>query len=173
MERKYTEVDPKQANILPGAIWFPFTPEFKRTAQAPDRRLSSDLSNQREKSLTSLEAILEGNDEDEFSLKLKQYFAAREGIPREIYLTFKFALTRLESRNPKMAEIIRKRYQEGKTLREIGDEYRDTRENIRQIESRALRILKGILLGRIRSDLTIPLPRRGKKRTEDSDAGKV
>lgn len=46
----------------------------------------------------------------------------------------------LEGRQP---EVIRKRYQEGRTLAAIGDDYGVTGEVIRQMESKALRALRG------------------------------
>ena len=75
------------------------------------------------------------------------------------------ALAMLERRNPKMVDIIKKIYQQGKTLEEVGEDYGDTRENIRQLKKRGLMFLRNIMLGRIKSDLSIPIQRGHKKKS--------
>lgn len=61
---------------------------------------------------------------------------------KETKITLEQALAELEKSNPRMASIIRQRYEEGRTLTEIGQEYGFTKQAIYQIEEKALEKLR-------------------------------
>ena len=79
-------------------------------------------------------------------------------------------MDRLASRYPKMAEIVIKKHKEGKTYEEIGKDYGNIGQNIEKLEKKAMKILKGILFGRVKSDLSIPKQRKTKKPTKNSES---
>jgi len=113
--------------------------------------------------LVFLEEIVGENEEEDLPAKLKQYFAIHLDDKEEIYAEIEQALSRLESRNPKMAGIIRKRYQKGKNDVEIAKDYGDTRQNIHSLRKKAEGIIRNIISRRIKSDLSIPIEKSMKR----------
>ena len=93
--------------------------------------------------IISLDELLEEKDEENLPLKLKQFLGKDANLDAKIYI--RKALALLEETDKKKADIIRKRFFMDKTLEEVSDEYGQTRENIRQLEIRALRKLRIIL----------------------------
>ncbi len=65
------------------------------------------------------------------------------------------ALLKLAERNPKMADVIRRRMA-GETDQKIAEAYGNTKSNIQQLRKKAERIIRGIVEGRIQSSLSIP-----------------
>lgn len=120
------------------------------------------------RSLVSLEQVIDQKGEKDLSAQLKKYFTQYQSEytseeKEKIYQDIELAISRLESKNPKLADIIRKKYQLGKTLKEIGDDYGDTKQNIEQLEKKAIKVIKGIVDGRIKSDISIPQKRSHRK----------
>ncbi|HEV7702089.1 MAG TPA: sigma-70 family RNA polymerase sigma factor [Candidatus Paceibacterota bacterium] len=99
--------------------------------------------------LVSWEGILEDKREKDFSSYLEQYFtkSSTEKVKEEeIYHKIEQAMSKLEDINPKMADIIRKRYQQGKTQKEVSKDYETTPQNISRIEKSALKKIRLIIL---------------------------
>ncbi len=98
--------------------------------------------------LMSIEAMIGERNEDKLPWRLKQYFSDESTTKekrRELHLIVEEALTALEIKNKQMADIIRKRYYEGKSLKEVGEDYGVTFENIRQIEAKGLLKIKNYI----------------------------
>lgn len=111
----------------------------------------------------SLEEILDGKEEEELDPKLRYYFGndskEKENIIKEndLYMLNKIeqALIMLGTRDKKKADIIKKRYKEGKSDIEIAKEYGDTRANIHLLRKTAEKIVQGIIEGSIKSAIDI------------------
>lgn len=117
--------------------------------------------------VVSLEEIIGDKDEEELPATLKQYFAERPDEKEEMYSEIEAALSRLESRDKKMADIIRKRYREGKSDSEIAEDYNETKANIHSRRKKAEAIIRNIIKGRIKSDLSITKERIMKPRISE------
>ncbi|MBI2631045.1 sigma-70 family RNA polymerase sigma factor [Candidatus Nomurabacteria bacterium] len=90
--------------------------------------------------LVSLEEMSE--KEKEKSMPRQEFINPIEELKHENRL--EQILTEFEKKDKRLAEIIRKRWLEGKTLREVGNEINLSRERVRQLEDRGLVKLKKI-----------------------------
>ena len=93
----------------------------------------------------SYEEILSKRPEQDISHNLKQYFGKspkEKEQEEEMHNKIEQALVALKKENEKMADIITKRYQQGKKFKEIGDYYGESRSAIEQLEKKALRKIR-------------------------------
>lgn len=92
--------------------------------------------------LISLDETLEKKERENLLDKLKQQFFQSANNKEELHAKIDRAIVKLEELDPKMADIIKKKYKEGKTTREIGTIYGVTRQRIAQIEKEALKKIR-------------------------------
>src|SRR3989344_557433 len=117
----------------------------------------------------SFEEILGGKDEEELPLNLRQHFLGHGNEKEEMYGKIEEALKRIEKRDPKIADVIRQKYQLGKTELEIAEHYGDTHQAIHKLKIKGLKILKGLVTGKIISDLSIPERKKPRERNNKNN----
>lgn len=102
----------------------------------------------------SLEQILEDKDEEDLEAKLKDYFLSdnKEGEEKQelekMYEKIETAISKIKEVDERLMDIIRKRFQEKKTLRDIAQEYGVSGELIRVKEEKALNIIRDVVAGK-------------------------
>lgn len=111
-----------------------------------DNAINTFASNAKRKKRIPLDKLvsLEEKAEEELSSKLEEYFADPDNEKRGMHADVAQALLELQKKDKKLADIIRKRYQLGMTLEEIGKEkeYNCTKDQIRKKEARAIRMIR-------------------------------
>jgi len=116
-------------------------------------------------SILPIDEIIENSKGKDFPTELQQYLSENPDPDKAILI--EEVLTKIGKRNPKMEDVLRKRYQLGLTLQEISDMYGQTKQNIEVIQKIGTKYMKGIISGRVRSDLTIPRQRDSTKGLEE------
>lgn len=109
--------------------------------------------------LVSFEALLNDNGEENLPIKSKLTsgkYENEEVEKKEMQGKIEQAISMLASRNQKMADIIRKSYQEEKGDEEIAKEYGSFRQDIFKLRKKAEKIIRNIVNGKIKSALSIP-----------------
>ena len=99
-----------------------------------------------ENKLISIEETIGEDEEKNMPLKLREFFIEKNNEKDDDKLRIiESALSQLKEKYPRMAEIIRRRYELGETQEEIGKDYKITKTAIQHIEKEALGKIRKIL----------------------------
>jgi RNA polymerase sigma factor (sigma-70 family) len=94
----------------------------------------------------SIEETIGEDEEENMPLKLREFFIEKNNDKNDDKLRIiESALSQLEEKNLRMADIIRRRYELGETLEEIGKTYNLTKTRIEHIEKEAFGKIRKIL----------------------------
>lgn len=75
-------------------------------------------------------------------LDIRGSFAKSANAEEEMHNLVEQALIELEETSEDIATIVRQKYEAGKTIKEIADEYGETEENIRRMEDEGIRKIR-------------------------------
>jgi len=94
----------------------------------------------------SIEETIDEDEEENMPVELRKFFIEKNNEKDDDKLKIvESTLLQLKEKNPRMADIIRRRYELNETEEEIGKYYKLSRQRIEQIEKRGLEEIRKIL----------------------------